>query len=623
MPNLHIKNRLRQLALLLFLVSLCSVYAYHAISMWQEASTYSEDGSVSLSVFAEASKFLSQNLKQNEMALVPMRDVFYSLNPQMRDSLIDYKSLWDATKIVLKADTKETEAARVRSYFIDFLRENPQVRYVVRDWVDPYARLLYEATVSDELMNLLSEAKNMPFILSTGWSNRVTIYENVQYAALFAMKLSSPPRQYGTDPADAPITFDSNGMTIQKTVPSLGFYMPLESGINSSKPNYMTMRVKVNVESLNLLLAFYYDKNRDGKFSGYDIDYIKQVGFNPTELGWIQGQWYKICPSIPKADDPIVDIAIIALGEKNGTITFSDLIVYSQIDIGTVFVDASAWLSENLKENEVALVSSPGSFFLANLKLQGKLVSYRSLWDTTGVVLRTNTTEEETLNVRSYFIDFLRENPQVRYVVRDWVDPYAERLYDAATMDELMILLNELKVMTLPLGTGWSRILTIYENVRFEALFAMNVTSPPEKYVTAPHDLMVQFDSNGTTIRKVGPSVGLYLPLKTGINTSNLNYVAMRIRLDVENLNLVIAFYYDKDGDGKWGGYGVDPTSSWAFNQTRQGWAFGEWYKIAWSFSKADYPYPIVQIAIFADGDTDGTITIGSLTLFGEAASQG
>ena len=146
-----VRNRIKVVTLILLAISLSSFYAFYSFSMWQKASTYSKDNSTALGAFVEASAWLSENLRQGEMALVPMRDVFYALSPQLRDKLVDYKSLWNSAEVFLKADTTEEEVLEVRNYFITFLKENLQVRYVVRDWVSPFAKRLYEAITSDDV----------------------------------------------------------------------------------------------------------------------------------------------------------------------------------------------------------------------------------------------------------------------------------------------------------------------------------------------------------------------------------------------------------------------------------------------------------------------------------------
>ena len=148
--------------------------------MWQKALKLSNDGSTSLSTFVEASNWLSKNLKDDQVALTPMPDVFYILNPELKEKLIHYKSVWDSAGIILQANTTKDEILKVRSNLLKFLKENSKIKYVVRDWIDPYAKNLYEVNVNDELMILLQEVEEFSFTLSTGWSDKITIYEKAQ-----------------------------------------------------------------------------------------------------------------------------------------------------------------------------------------------------------------------------------------------------------------------------------------------------------------------------------------------------------------------------------------------------------------------------------------------------------
>lgn len=298
--------------------------------MWQKASIMSKDASSSLDVFVETSEFLFQNLKQDEKALVPMPTTFYVMNPELRDKLIEYKSLWDSSGIIFQANTSKEEILKVRSHFIDFLKETPQVKYIVHDWVDPYAKHIFESIVNDELMPLFNQVKIIPFTLSTGWSSMITIYERMHYTPVYAMNFSSTPSGVATLPKNASINYDSNSMTINKVGSRTGIYFPFDREINSSKQNYLTMQIKTYGEDLDLTLVFYYDKNKDGIFSGYDVDYVKTAIFYQNEEGWISNEWYTTYHVVPKAEDPLVQIGIIMNGHENGTLTISKLIVHIQ-----------------------------------------------------------------------------------------------------------------------------------------------------------------------------------------------------------------------------------------------------------------------------------------------------
>jgi len=307
-------------------------------------------------------------------------------------------------------------------------------------------------------------------------------------------------------------------------------------------------------------------------------------------------------------------------GDIDGVVTLKDLIAYIEITSGAGFIDASRWLSANLKDNETALVPTSGVFVTTNPELKDKLLDYHFLWTASGIFLWGNTAIDEVMKVRNYFVNFLKENTQVKYVVRDWVYRYAERLYEVTVNDELMLLLREVEVIPSRLVGNWTRILTIYERVQYTTLFAMNLSSPPEQYHTIPSDAHIQFGSNGTMIQKVGPRVGFYLPLEVVINASRQNYLTMQVKLDLENLDLLVVFYYDKNGDGKFSGFEIDYAKSVSFNQTKLGWVKGKWYKIAQTIPNADDP--VVQIGIIMTGDIDGVVTLKDLTVYTQTASE-
>jgi len=324
-------SKQRRSANVLLLMLLGLVYVSILFFLINEALIYSSDGNASLGAFVEASTWLAKNLSKNETALVPMPSVFYVLAPELRNNLMPFKSLWDSVDVIYRANTTIDEVTRVRMYLINLLKTDSRIKYIARDWVDPYSTSIFNLDSYDELMCILRETAVFSFNLSTNWSNKITIYERVQYTTLFAMDLSSPPKNFHTLPPDVLVQYDSDGATIHKANPRVGFYLPLEEGIDSSKQNYLTMQFKLDVKDLDVTLVSYYDINRDGRWSGYEIDYIKSVTFNQTKLGWTTGEWYTIYQVIPTADDPVVQIGIIMEGDSDGTITLSESVVYTEV----------------------------------------------------------------------------------------------------------------------------------------------------------------------------------------------------------------------------------------------------------------------------------------------------
>jgi len=289
-----IRAKLKLGSLLVVFILLSSFYAFHTVSLWQNAVSFSSDASTALNARVKTAKWLSQNLTQNETALVSLPFVYYALNSSLRGRLIDYRYLWDLARVPISQRDHRQDVLKVRSYFIDFLMETPQLKYVIRDWGDIYSTSLYTVTANDDLFFLLREVAAFPFVLSTGWSNKIVIYERMQYSILLANDLTFPPKQFSLLPRDVRIQFDSYVATIQKASPRVGFYLPLEKAINTSKQNYLTMQIKLDFDDLNLTTIFYYDRNRDGKFSGYEIDYVRSATFSQTKLGWVAGEWYTI-----------------------------------------------------------------------------------------------------------------------------------------------------------------------------------------------------------------------------------------------------------------------------------------------------------------------------------------
>jgi len=165
---------------LLLLSSLGSIYAYLAFSSVNIAFLYSKDGSKSLGAFAEASTWLAKNLSKNETALVPMSSVFYVLAPELRNNLMPFKSLWDSVDVIYRANTTIDEVTRIRMYLINLLKTDSKIKYIVRDWGDPYSTSIFNLDSYDELMSILRETAVFSFNLSTNWSNKITIYERVQ-----------------------------------------------------------------------------------------------------------------------------------------------------------------------------------------------------------------------------------------------------------------------------------------------------------------------------------------------------------------------------------------------------------------------------------------------------------
>jgi hypothetical protein len=295
-----------------------------------EGLTLSQSASQTMGLYEKTSLWLATNLKEGEVAIVPLKVVFDTLNVDLRNKTIPYKIFWDKAEVSLKADNTKEEYFKVQEQLINFIGENTSVRYVVVDWMDEYCKpiLYYSLGVNNELDYLLREVHKESLIIPGQWIPQIRVYEIVHYTTLFAIELSTPPKQFFTLPRDVITQYDSDGVHLQKASSTVGFYLPLNEPIVLPNKSYLTVQIKLDVKDSELMLVLYYDKNRDGFFSGYGIDYIKSATFNQTKLGYAEGQWYTIYCNIPKTDDPIVQIGIKVTGDKNGTVLLRNLIVY-------------------------------------------------------------------------------------------------------------------------------------------------------------------------------------------------------------------------------------------------------------------------------------------------------
>jgi hypothetical protein len=323
------RNKFSPVLGLALLLIIGLAFLLHASLMWENAVIYSSDASSSLGVFQQASNWISQNLQQGEKALVPSIQTFYVNNPNMAGQLISYSSVWNSANITLQANTTDSDITIVRNYLIMLLKENPSIKYVVIDWIDPYGNKIFDLKANDELMFLLKEVKIFPFTLSTGWSNKITIYSTVAFSNKFTLSFSSPPNDSFTSPENLSINYDSNGATIYTNDLAAGIYVQLASELTSFTQNYFTLTIRTNITQANLQVLFYYDKNKDGVFSGYDVDYVKSVDFSSTSCGWTNDTASKIFGVIPAEPDSIVQIGFIVIGNNTGQFNISNFQIFS------------------------------------------------------------------------------------------------------------------------------------------------------------------------------------------------------------------------------------------------------------------------------------------------------
>ena len=55
---------------------------------------------------------------------------------------------------------------------------------------------------------------------------------------------------------------------------------------------------------------------------------------------------------------------------------------------------------------------------------------YNYFWNSAEIIMRANTTQNEIIKVRDNLISYIDQNLNLKYLVRDWVDPYCNKIFN-------------------------------------------------------------------------------------------------------------------------------------------------------------------------------------------------
>jgi len=134
--KLVLRSRKRVLYVFL-LVVLIFPYVHNT---WVEGFALSKNASQNMGLYEETSRWLATNLKENEVAIVPLEVVFHISNADLKNKTVSYKLFWDKVGVALRADNTIEEHYLVQDQLVSFIEENSSVKYVVVDWMDDHQR---------------------------------------------------------------------------------------------------------------------------------------------------------------------------------------------------------------------------------------------------------------------------------------------------------------------------------------------------------------------------------------------------------------------------------------------------------------------------------------------------
>jgi len=116
-----------------------SVFVVIIISaMWNFSVDYSEEKSLRLGTLYYTAKWLSENLKDDQVAIIPNSQVLWSHDTSLINRTQSFKEVWQLSGIILQANTTETEKEEARNHLREYVKNNPKVKYLVIDWADKY-----------------------------------------------------------------------------------------------------------------------------------------------------------------------------------------------------------------------------------------------------------------------------------------------------------------------------------------------------------------------------------------------------------------------------------------------------------------------------------------------------
>lgn len=132
--------------------------------MWEASVIYSDDRSASMQPYAPATQWLSNNLEIGKTVFLPNSGVFLAIDPTLSNKVESYQDFWKSTHTILRANTTDSEVAKVRQELKNFIHNNTSVKYLVVDWIDPYATKLFTPKQCDAFDNTLFEVKRFSFV---------------------------------------------------------------------------------------------------------------------------------------------------------------------------------------------------------------------------------------------------------------------------------------------------------------------------------------------------------------------------------------------------------------------------------------------------------------------------
>jgi len=153
------------------------------ISMWNYSVQYSNELILQTAVYLDASNWLVNNLKDEETIILPIPEMFWAINPILKQQTISYQSFWkDADVDIIHATDEEKNI--VKQNFWNYVStDTAKVKYVIVALNDKYMTSILDIhpreftnlEICNNINIQLSESTRFNLQLSSGWKNSLII----------------------------------------------------------------------------------------------------------------------------------------------------------------------------------------------------------------------------------------------------------------------------------------------------------------------------------------------------------------------------------------------------------------------------------------------------------------
>jgi len=156
------------------------------VSMWGYSVQYSNDRMSQIVVYLDASDWLSNNLLEEENIILPVPEMFWTINPVLKQKTKTYQSFWEDADVDVIHATEE-ERNKVKQNFWNYVSaDTNKIKYVVVALNDMYNLPILDIhpkefttlEICNKINSKLYEATRFNFqIPSTDWKNSLVICE--------------------------------------------------------------------------------------------------------------------------------------------------------------------------------------------------------------------------------------------------------------------------------------------------------------------------------------------------------------------------------------------------------------------------------------------------------------